>query len=101
MKKGEVAFSYVIFWLENLFYIVIFAFYELMLVPFIYIKVAFDIIRLATFFNMIWLTFMWLLFGLLYLLFGVFKDMFFFVKTLCDYKDEDDKTQEKELEDFK
>ena len=101
MKRMSDIFSKFIFWLENIVYILVFLIYEVSLVPFIYVKVSINIIRLATFFNMLFLLSLWILFGILFLIYGVFKDMFFFFKTLCDYKDEDDQYKEKEEEDAK
>jgi hypothetical protein len=99
MKRGGEAFSKLIFWIENTIYIIITFIYEIFFVPLIFLKVIFDIIRYATFLEMIFLLFSWLIFGMVFLIFGVFKDMFFFIKILCDYKDEDDDNEEKEMED--
>ena len=101
MRNAAEVFSKFIFWLENIIYIFLFLSYELMLVPFIFLRVIFNIVKLASFLNMILLTFLWIIIGLFYLLYGVFKDMFFFAKILCDYKDEEDQRLEKEEEDSK
>lgn len=90
MKRGSEIFSKLIFWLENTIYILVTLIYELLYVPFIYIKVLFNIIRLASFLNMLFLLFLWTLFGLFFLLSALCKDMFYFIKILCDYKIEDD-----------
>lgn len=90
MKRGSEIFSKCIFWLENTIYILFTLIYELFFVPLLFIKTIFNIIRLASFLNMIYLLTLWILFGIFSLLLGVCKDMFYFIKILCDYKDEDD-----------
>ncbi|CDW71841.1 UNKNOWN [Stylonychia lemnae] len=101
MKRASEVFSKFIFWFENMFYLMIMLIYLLMLVPLIYLRMIYNIVKLASVFNLIWLLSLWLLFGPIFLIQGVGKDMFYFMKTLCDYKDENDQNQEKEAEDFK
>ena len=101
MKRSGEVFSKFIFWLENLVYLILMLVYEILLVPLIYFKVIINIIKVASFLNMIMLVLLWVLFGIFFLFFGVMKDMFYFMKTLCDYKDEDDQYREKEEEDFR
>lgn len=43
----------------------------------------------------------WVILGPLLLLFNLAKDVFYFIKILCDYMDEEDQFKEKEEEDFK
>lgn len=43
----------------------------------------------------------WIAVGPVYLVFAVFKDCFYFVKILCDTKDDEGMVKEKEEEDFK
>lgn len=90
MKRAAEIFSKFIFWFENTFYILALLVQELLFVPLIYIKVMFNIIRLASFLNMIFLIVSWTFLGLFFLLLGVSKDMFYFIKILCDYKVEDE-----------
>jgi len=43
----------------------------------------------------------WILVGPFSLLYYLSKDLFFYIKILCDYQDEEDQFREKEEEDFK
>ena len=43
----------------------------------------------------------WFFFGAAYLVFAVYKDCFYFVKILCDTKEEDEIVREREEEDYK
>jgi len=90
MLHASEIFSKFIFWTENVIYVLFMLAYELALAPFIYVRVIYNIMRLAGVLNMLILIPLWLVIGLFYLLYGVFKDMFYFFKILCDYKDEDD-----------
>ena len=64
MRSTIEVFSKFIFWFENTFYI----FALLVFVPFL----------------------LYVIIGPLFLIYAVLNDMFLFIKTLCDYKDEDD-----------
>lgn len=44
---------------------------------------------------------LWFLVGPFVLTWGIFKDIIFLCKILCDYQDEEDQFKEKEEEDFK
>lgn len=90
MKKAADTFSKFIFWVENSLYLVAFLSYELLLCPYIYIKIFINIFRLSTF-KWFWINFFfWLFAGIFMLLFAVAKDTFYFIKILCDYRDEED-----------
>lgn len=101
MKKGAECFSKFIFWLENVAYIFSFLIYEFMLCPVIYLKIFLNIIILAGWLKVIPLLFFWMFVGPFVLLFAICKDLFFYIKILCDYQDEEDQFKEKEEEDFK
>jgi hypothetical protein len=49
MKKASEVFSKFIFWVENVFYIIGFLGYELLLCPYIYFKILLNILNLSTF----------------------------------------------------
>jgi len=101
MKRAADVFSKFIFWAENFFYIIAFIAYELCLCPIIYFKIMGNIFKLSGckwfFSNFLFWTFC----GFFVLLFYVAKDVFFYIKILCDYQDEEDQFREKEEEDFK
>lgn len=101
MRRSAEVFGKFIFWFENMFYLICMLVYLFLLAPFIYLRIIVSIIRLASFLNMAWLLALWIVLGPLFLMYGIAKDMFYFMKTLCDYKDEDDQYLEKEKEDFK
>jgi hypothetical protein len=90
MKRMAELFGKLMFWLENLLYFIIMFIYEMILVPFIFFRVCFHIIRLSTISSMVFLLLVWVFTGIFFLLFNVYKDMFYYLKIMCDYKDEND-----------
>jgi hypothetical protein len=90
MKKAAECFSKFVFWVENSAYIVCFFFYELFLCPYIYFKVFVNIMILSNFLRLVPLMLFWMVVGPFVLLFSIGKDLFFFIKILCDYQDEED-----------
>jgi len=88
MRRSSEIFSKFIFWIENILYMTSMLLYLLTLVPIIYLKLIFNILRAEKLFYAILLTFAWILFGPFYLLFLVFVDLFNFLKILYDYKEE-------------
>ena len=99
MLRAAKAFSMAIFWFESLIYIIFHLIYELSLVPFIYIKQSINIIKLAGV-RGIHLLLAWLLVGFWYLLSCAAEDMFYYVKILCDYKQDDDLQNKMKTEDY-
>lgn len=85
MRKASDVFSKSIFWLENVFYIFFFFMYEMILCPYIYIKVLFNIMVMTSFLQFFPLVLFWLVTGPFILFYALGKDMFYFVKILCDY----------------
>lgn len=90
MRSTVEIFSKFIFWFENTFYMVSLLIYFLLLVPYIYFRIIVNIVRYVKFVNALWIMAFWIMIGPIFLLYAVANDMFLFVKTLCDYKDEDD-----------
>jgi hypothetical protein len=90
MKKGAECFSRLMFWMENIFYIFYFIFSELILFPLIYCKVALTVGYLADWKRLLPLMIFWFVFGPFVLLYGLAKDLFFYLKILCDYQDDED-----------
>jgi hypothetical protein len=102
MKRTAEVFSKLVFWCENIIYLFMMFIYELILVPFIYLRVYYNILIMSSSIpNALLLYSLWIPFGVLFLLYCVCKDMFYFLKILCDYKDEDDQRIQKEAEDSK
>lgn len=90
MLRGSEVLKRVIFWLENIYYIFEMFLYELALVPYIYFRLIINIVKVAETKNAIGLLFLWIPIGPFFLTYGVMKDMYFFFKILCDYKEDDD-----------
>lgn len=91
MLRSSKSFSKVIFWLENLcFYIVWMLVYEALLIPLIYIKLVYSIMRVeSNKLNAFFLVFVWLIIGPVYLVLGLIKDMYYYFKVLYDYHEHD------------
>ena len=75
-------------------------FYEVFLIPLIYFKMIYHIIKHTHTVNMVIYMAIWIPLGLLILVLCVIKDMFYFIKILCDFKDENDEIAEKTEADF-
>jgi len=101
MKRAAEIFSKFIFWCENFLYLKFFLAYELLLCPFILLKVSYNIMRGSTFINFFPMFFFWIIVGPLFLIFAVLKDLFYLMKILCEYNEDEDQFKEKEEEDFK
>lgn len=89
----HMAFFYtrLVYWTENIFYMLVFFFYELFLVPIIFIRVSFNALRLAGIFSMLPLLLVWFLISPIVLVMGVCKDNINFIKILCYNHQEDSK----------
>jgi uncharacterized membrane protein len=88
MKSVSELFAKLMFWAENFFYIMTFVGYELMLIPFIFVRVIYNLMRLASLLNFLRILFVWLIFGSMALVFFALKDTFYFIRILCDYQEE-------------
>jgi hypothetical protein len=82
------------FWFENMFYLLVFILYELVLLPYLYVKVALTVGFVASLTRLVPMLLFWLCFGPCILLFQLCKDTFYFVKLLCDYMDDEDQHRE-------
>ena len=76
-------YCHLVYWSENIVYIVLFFIYELLLVPVIFVRVLYNIMRLAGIFSMIPLIVIWLFISPVVLVMGVCKDFTNFIKILC------------------
>ena len=84
LEQASDLFSKFMFWLENIFWILVFLSYSLLLVPFVY---------LSNFYNIIWATsgpfkplfyvLFWLVIGIPLSLFIVLRDVWLFIKLLA------------------
>jgi hypothetical protein len=90
MRYWAEKYSKVVFWVENIYFIIEFFLKELILVPYNYVRIAFQTLSLADYRD-IHLFFIWVIFGFFYLLFyGVTTDMYYFFKILRNYNTDDD-----------
>lgn len=98
MDRAASVFSLIIFWLENVvYYIPMQLITELLLIPFIYLRTIFNIMRVESFCAGLGYSLIWILIGLPYLICVLLVDMFNYFKVLCDYQmDTFDDTLEKE-----
>lgn len=91
MLRFSVIFSKMIFWLENIFFYIPKMFvYETLLIPLIYLRLIANIIRTESEIrNAIYLLLLWLIIGPVYLLINLIIDMYFYVKVLLIYHEDD------------
>ena len=101
MKQAADGFSKFMFWFENTIYIMGFIVFEVLLFPLIYIKVGVNVVYLSSWFRLLPLILFWILVGPFVLIYSLSKDLFFYIKILCDYQDDEDQFKEKEEEDFR
>ena len=71
---------------------------EIVLIPYIYFRMIFNIMKVEKFLSGILFSFSWLIIGLPYLLYTAGVDVYNYFKVLCDYR-EDDFNNETEKED--
>jgi len=94
MKKAANVFSKFTYWVENIFYIGGFFLYEMILWPIIYIKMTFLIFSLSSCLKSILFFIGWLVGGFFFLFYATCMDIFYLIKILCDYQDEEDEFNE-------
>ena len=90
-------YTQLVYWTENIFYILFFFFYEIILIPVIFVKVLYNIMRLAGIFSMIPLIIIWLFISPIVLVMGVCKDFTNFIKILC-YNHQEGQKKKREIE---
>jgi hypothetical protein len=101
MQRSSKLYSYLIFWLENVaYYIPKMIAWETLLIPFIYLRLVFNILRVEyKLWYKLWIAFVWLFIGPFYLIFGLLKDMYYYLLLLCDYHEHDNDDAEQKAED--
>ena len=100
MKHADV-YSIVNFWFENFFFCINRLGIELILVPYIYLRQFFLIVKQSDLYEMPTLIIRWAIQGPYYLFKGVGYDMYYYVTLLKDYKKEFDKEDIEEAEEVK
>lgn len=100
MLKASKTFSKAVFWSENVFYIVYFSLTQLALVPYLYFKIALDILKTGSILTMLWLMPAWVLFGVFYLIYISIVDVKYLIKSMNLNFEVDKSQKEKEEEDL-
>lgn len=90
----------IIFWLENIYYILVMLFREMVLGPFVFARTVFNILKAASIINAARLILIWIFTGPPFLVYCCLNDMYFFLKILCDYREDDDAREIKKEEDL-
>ena len=90
-----------IYWVENFFFSIAFLAYEFIWLPLIYLKVFYNIVRLANWGNVMQVFFVWMIIGPIFLALNISTDYFYFIKILCDYDMDKELQKEKDQEDYK
>ena len=99
MDRSSQVFSYLIFWFENLiYYIPLMLLTEIVLIPYIYLRMIFNIMKVEKLLSGLLFSVSWLIIGLPYLLYTAGVDVYNYFKVLCDYR-EDDFNNETQKED--
>lgn len=76
-------FAILMFWAENTFFISVFLLYSGFLMPFVYLKVLFNILRSSFgMFTLIFFVIVWIIFGMIFLVFFIIRDTFIFMNIL-------------------
>ena len=58
---------------------------EIIMFPYLYVKVAITVGFLSVWYKLVPMILFWIIFGPLILLYSLAKDMFYYIKLLCDY----------------
>ena len=98
MNTASQLFSYCIFWLENVvYYIPKMILTEILLIPFIYLRTVFNIIKVEEFWNGVGFSSLWLLIGMPYMVFTAAEDIYYYLQVLRNYREKEfDKDEENE-----
>ena len=83
MKAVSRIYSQIAYWQENMFLIVFFLLYCLSLIPVVYYKILFNILRIGSLVNTLMLVPVWLIFGPLFLIYALVMDMRYFINSLA------------------
>lgn len=93
MKRMASLYAILYFWAENMLFLALFLAYEVMLIPYIIVKVFVTIMRLSSACNMIPLMIMWIVMAPIILLVNLMIDLANFIRILCDYSSNEDKNK--------
>ena len=83
MPKVTKVFSYMIYWIENVIFVVLFLFYEIVLLPVVFAKTFLNIITCSVgLFTIMFQCMLWLFSGLFFAMFLIARDIFYLIKIL-------------------
>jgi hypothetical protein len=100
MAKTAPIFSKTLFWIENiLFYFTYMVIYHLVLVIIVYLKLTINVARAASPKTKLPSVLVWIVIGPFYLIGCVFKDLYYYSKILCEYREEVNVFEEQQDED--
>jgi hypothetical protein len=99
MQGTAKVFAKVVFWLENIFYIGHMLLVHILLMIFCYFKLMVNIGRVATPLTKVPCVLTWIILGPGYMIYAMFKDMFYYFSILCDSKEDDNAMMVREAED--
>lgn len=91
MKQAAENFGKFMYWIENIAYIFAFIVSELLFFPIIYSKITMNIFFATKCSRLIPILSFWLFLGPFSLIYSLGKDIFFYVKILCNFRDDEDK----------
>lgn len=84
MRYISKSFSYMMYWLENIFFIIGYLVFEIVIVPLAYLKIWFNFIKNSMgVLNLITNCFIWLCIGIPTILFLAARDLYYLIKILC------------------
>jgi hypothetical protein len=89
MQGTAKVFAKLIFWIENFFYISHMLLVHFILMIFCFFKLTVNIARIAKPVTKIPCIIAWLILGPFYMIYALFKDMYYYIKILCDSKEDD------------
>jgi hypothetical protein len=87
MKKVSLFFSKVMFWFENVFFIIGMMCYEIMLIPYTYLKIGVNIMGFANLEYVAKYLPFWIVVGPFLLIVAASVDMYYFLKILLNYQE--------------
>lgn len=83
MRKASKAFSYAMYWAENVIFVIIFLLYEICCIPAVYFKTFLNIVTCSVgLFTIMFQLAYWLFSGLFFSFFLVLRDVYYLVKIL-------------------
>ena len=77
-------FPKLMFWSENMVMLAVFFVYLILLIPIVYVKMLYNLVKMTNFIQALWVIPIWIVWGIFYLLAMAIKDCSYFLKIWCD-----------------